>query len=150
MEDIMTPIRKSIELISDSKKAYENMISEALTPGLKYIAETYGEELGFIGILGWTPGFNDGEPCEHTEDFMFGYKDLQDYGLECYLDDWFPDEDYEYILDRKVVLNDEIKEFVYNVLSPYYEQKMRTDYFVSIRFENCTYTIEEHEYDCGY
>lgn len=32
------------------------------------------ENIKFFMIKGWTPSFNDGEPCEHTTDVYIGLK----------------------------------------------------------------------------
>lgn len=145
-------IEESVRLISEAKNKYSQAIADAIEPGLKYIAETYGDKLGAITIVGWTPGFNDGEPCEHSTDYMYGYSDLQNYGLEYLLDDWFDgDEDkIKRLLVQDVKVTDEVKMFVATALDGYIEEKHGTNYRVSIIFENGTYRIEEDEYDCGY
>jgi hypothetical protein len=40
-----------------------------------------------IIIRGWTPGFNDGDPCTHSQDVIITPEDYADHGLD--------DEEYE-------------------------------------------------------
>lgn len=147
-----TKIQESIRLIDEAAAVYEKAVQDAMEPGLKYIAEKYGNDLGIITILGWTPGFNDGEPCEHTTDHMFGYSELCNYGLEYLIDDWLEDNEdlAEELKEKRVKVQTEVSEFVSKVLDPLFEKKHGTDYRIHIIFENGTYRIEEAEYDCGY
>lgn len=144
-----TKLQESIEAISEAQVAYEKAVTDAMAPGLQYIADNYGKSLGSITILGWTPGFNDGEPCEHTTDVMYGYNELYNYGLEYLLEDWFTEEEIENLPDTWHVA-DEVKEFVSKSLEPYFEKKHGTDYRVTIIFGEGIYKIDEGEYDCGY
>lgn len=148
----LSKLEESNRLIAEAKSKYEQAIKDAIDPGLKYIAETYGEELGVITIIGWTPGFNDGEPCEHSTDHMYGYSDLQNYGMEYLLEEWFEDDEEKVnkLLEQDVKATDEVKMFVATALDEYFEEKFGTNYRVHILFENNTYRIEEDEYDCGY
>jgi len=152
MKDIMNKIAETTKSIQMAKEAYTMALKEAVEPTLKHIAETYGSEIDIITIIGYTPGFNDGEPCTHSSDWGFGYKYLEDFCLESYMEDWFEDDEekIEELMNKEVTVPTELKEFVRDVLDPYFEDKMVTDYRVHIIFENGTYRIEEDEYDCGY
>jgi hypothetical protein len=148
----MNILNETTNAIRQAYADYTKAVEDAMAPGLEYIAKNYGENLGLIAIVGQTPSFNDGDPCEHSTDFAFGYADLENWGLEHYLDDWFEDqpEEIEAIYNKKVVVPAEVKEFVTTALDPYFESKLHTNYFIAIRFENGTYEIIEDEYDCGY
>ncbi len=151
----MSKLEESIRLIKEAKIKYEQEIKDAIDPGLKYIAETYGDELGVITILGWTPGFNDGEPCEHTTEHLYGYGALANYGLEYLVEDWFEgvenaEDKIEELLEKEVNTPKEVLEFVWNALENWADRKYETNYRVHFIFENGTYRIEEDEYDCGY
>lgn len=147
-----TKIQESIRLINEAAAAYEKAVQDAFQPGLQYIAENYGNDIGVITIIGYTPGFNDGEPCEHSTDYMFGYRELDNYGMGYLLDEWFEDQPelIEELVEREVKVPAEVKTFVGTALDGYFEKKLGTNYRVHIIFENNTYRIEEDEYDCGY
>ena len=147
----MSKLEESNRLIAEAKGKYAKAIQDAIDPGLKYIAETYGEELGIISIIGWTPGFNDGEPCEHTTEHLYGYSALDSYGLEHLVEEWFDTDRYEELLEKPPVSPaKEVKEFVYGALENWMNEKYQTNYRVHVIFENGTYRIEDDEYDCGY
>ena len=153
----LSKIEQSVKMIEEAKASYKKALEEAITPGLDYIAKTYGEQIQSIHIVGTTPSFNDGEPCEHSSDWGIGYNWLENYGMEHLLEDWFDldeDDDAEKIEEMMNVDIDaptEVNNFVSQVLDPYFEEKLHTNYQVHIRFEsNGTYILEEDEYDCGY
>ena len=152
MNDIMEKITETTKSIQLAKEAYSIALKDAVEPTLKHIAETYGSEIDIITIIGYTPGFNDGEPCTHSLDYGFGYGFLSDYGLEYLMEDWFGDDEdkIEELMNKEVKVTQELKDFVSNVLDPYFAEKLVTDYHVTIFFENGTYRIDEDEYDCGY
>lgn len=152
MKDIMNKIAETTKSIQMAKEAYSNALKEAVEPTLKHIAQEYGSEIDIITIIGYTPGFNDGEPCTHGSDWGFGYGILEDYGMEDFMEDWFEDDEekIEELMNKLINVPNELNEFVRDVLDPYFEEKLETDYRVHIVFENGTYRIEEDEYDCGY
>lgn len=152
MKDIMEKIAETTKSIQLAKEAYSIALKDAVEPTLKHIAETYGSEIDIITIIGYTPGFNDGEPCTHGSDWGFGYGFLSDYGLEDSMEEWFEDDEekIEELMEKRIDVPKELKEFVRDVLDPYFEEKLETDYRVTIFFENGTYRIDEDEYDCGY
>lgn len=151
----MTKLEESIRLIAEAKDKYAQSIKDAIEPGLKYIAETYGDELGVITILGWTPGFNDGEPCEHSTEHLYGYRELSNFGLEHLVEEWFEGVDnaedkIEELFEKAVTPAKEVREFVSNALENWADEKHGTDYRVHFIFENGNYRIEKDDYDCGY
>jgi len=152
MKDIMDKVAETTKAINDAKDAYSVALKEAVNPTLEHIAKEYGNDIDIITIIGYTPGFNDGEPCTHSSDWGFGYGYLEDFGLESYMEDWFEDDEekIEELMNKDIKIPKELREFVRDVLDPYFEEKMVTDYRVHIIFENGTYRIEEDEYDCGY
>ena len=151
----MSKLEESIRLIAEAKGKYAQAIQDAIDPGLKYIAETYGDELGVITILGWTPGFNDGEPCEHSTEHLYGYGALDNYGMEYLVEEWFEgvenaEDKIEELLEKEVNPAKEVREFVWNALENWVDEKYGTNYRVHFIFENGNYRIEQNEYDCGY
>jgi len=153
MNDIMSKVDLAEKAIEAANLAHKKALEEAIEPALKYIAKEYGKELGLITLIGYTPWFNDGEPCTHTSDVLYGYSGLEDYGLEDRMGDWFEDEEekIEELMEREVNLSSEVRKFGSGILLPYYEQKLHTDFLVHIFFdEDGTYRVEEDEYNCGY
>jgi hypothetical protein len=149
----LSKIEQSVKMIEEAKASYKKALEEAITPGLKYIAEKYGEQIQSIHVIASTPIFNDGEPCEHSSDWGVGYNWLGHYGMEDLLEDWFDDEEekIEELMNAEIDVPTEVNNFVRQVLDPYFEEKLTTNYQVHIRFEsNGTYILEEDEYDCGY
>lgn len=152
MNDVMNKIAETTKAIQNAKEAYSIALKEAVNPTLEHIAKEYGHDIDMITIIGYTPGFNDGEPCTHGSDWGFGYGYLEDFGLEDFMEDWFEDDEekIEELMNKSIEVPNELGEFVRDVLDPYFEEKLVTDYRVHIIFENGTYRIEEDEYDCGY
>jgi hypothetical protein len=73
--------------------------------------------------------------------------------MEDLMEDWFDDEEdkIEELMNAEIDVPTEVNNFVRQVLDPYFEEKLTTNYQVHIRFEsNGTYILEEDEYDCGY
>lgn len=157
MESIMNKIAETTKAIQAAKEAYSNALKEAVEPTLNHISKEYGEQLNIITLIGYTPGFNDGEPCTHSSDWGVGYGFLADHGLEDSMEEWFEDEEgevqeelIEELMNKDVEVPQEVKDFISQVLDPYFEEKLETDYRVTVFFENGTYRIEEEDYDCGY
>ena len=59
----MSTIKAAIADVKEKEAALLKTLSEAVTPVLDAIAAT--GEADMIYIYGYTPGFNDGDPCEH-------------------------------------------------------------------------------------
>ena len=149
----LSKIEQSVKMIEEAKASYKKALEEAIEPGLDYIAKTYGEQIQSIHIVGYLPSFNDGEPCVHSSDWGIGYSFLENYGMEHLIEDWFEceEEKIEEMMNVYIDTPTEVNDFVRQVLDPYFEEKLTTNYQVHIRFEsNGTYILEEDEYDCGY
>lgn len=155
MNEFLNKIKETTKQIAEAQEAYKNAVKDAVEPTLDHIAKEYGDKIDLITILGYTPGFNDGDPCEHGSDYGFGFEWLANYGLEDVVEDLVEDEEdveqkIEELMSKEVVVPEELKNFVGQVLDPFYKEKHETDYIVYIFFENGTYRIVEDEYDCGY
>jgi hypothetical protein len=57
-------IATTLQEISNAKQEYERLMQQAVEPVLKAIAES--GQVSHLVVIGFLPGFNDGEPCEHT------------------------------------------------------------------------------------
>lgn len=80
-ENIIIQIRADVEAATQAATLAKRT---ARIPLLEAIAES--GEVGIFVYRGYTPGFNDGEPCEHGYDWYVNLKEIQyeeilDYGF---------------------------------------------------------------------
>jgi hypothetical protein len=47
----LSKIEQSVKMIEEAKASYKKALEEAIEPGLKYIAEKYGEQIQSIHIV---------------------------------------------------------------------------------------------------
>jgi len=59
----MSAIKDAVTTVKEKEAELLKILSEAVSPVLDAIAAT--GEADMIYIYGYTPGFNDGDPCEH-------------------------------------------------------------------------------------
>lgn len=108
-------------------------------------------------VYGYTPGFNDGDPCSHTQYCAFDAEEINDtFDFYDYFGDLDIDEDEvddltsklnsklqnkeAYEVERKIDDVEELLERVYG-----------TDFYLCVlRKEDGTIEINEGDYDCGY
>ena len=79
----------NLKAIGDEVKALQAKAkkarTEAMEPFLQALADS--GKVSLIVIRGYTPGFNDGEPCEHSSDFYVNIEEIANeeilgYGFE--------------------------------------------------------------------
>ena len=91
------------------KTAEENYLKECETLFESYMTALFEEhpELDIVQFLGWTPGFNDGDPCTHSSEIFIdagnaiipegsksrSYCNWSDWGQEDILDELGKDRD---------------------------------------------------------
>jgi hypothetical protein len=90
----MNILENTCKNILDLKRQLNEQIQSNLQVGLKYICDTYPDKIGSITILGWTPGFNDGEPCEHTTEYFINFNELNDHEIENLVENMLDSELY--------------------------------------------------------
>lgn len=103
--------------------------------------------LDVVFIYGYTPGFNDGDPCYHRQYVEVGSDEVNER-IEEYLDILDEDESYNDNLS-----SDEADEIVSSIdeLSDLFEQIYDTDFYViARRAEDGSIEIHIGDYDCGY
>ena len=94
MADILAVNTRVEEMLEEAKKTR----LAAVEPFLEALAAS--GEVSLILIRGYTPGFNDGEPCEHSADFQVNLKQATE-------EEWIgPDSDGDF----NVGLDDEFWE----------------------------------------
>lgn len=106
----------------------------------------------YVYIQGYTPGFNDGEPCEHSSYFYYG-EDLKSFAEEYESDDvqefldpfkdGFNSVDEERDLDPTFHKAVDIAD---DIIHNYYG----TDYQVMLVIGNGSVKMIKEDYECGY
>lgn len=114
------------------------------------------EKLDMVLVYGYTPSFNDGDPCSHSQYSIFVGDEINDTVdlwdlLEIDVDDEDNEDSLENInsklssteaqkIERKIDAIDDLLERVYD-----------TDFYVlARRLEDGTIDIDFGDYDCGY
>lgn len=88
--------------IQDLQEQAKKARAEAVQPFLDALAAS--GEVSIIVIRGYTPSFNDGEPCEHSADYWVNVKQIVDEELHDYGDYGFelPEELVDGIEEERV------------------------------------------------
>lgn len=103
--------------IFDKKKEYEDFMKQKCTlENLTLILDDVFDEykLDLLGFIGYTPSWNDGEPCEHSsyavdDGEIFDHFDFSDYTGEEY-------ESHDYLLhveEEEISYNEMVNEWDY-------------------------------------
>jgi len=109
-------------------------------------------ELTEIVVKGYTPGFNDGEPCTHSQ-MSPHINGVDEYGDRDDEDDSDSDGDNNEVAEIKEISNEnrEIVASEVNRLSGALESLFGTNWKITIkRQEDGTISWEQEDYDCGY
>ena len=144
-EEVNAALNKQIQ--ENGKEFIQNLFQDVFdqNPGLN-----------FVMIRGWTPGFNDGEPCTHSQETFVGriswgcYQDFSDYEL-------YDEFEVEFDEGDNVVshINSECKTLdqVYEQLEAYseiIERVFDTNFEIQAKLVDGKVVVTEDEYDCGY
>lgn len=124
-------------------EAAEKQYQDAMKSSGEAILSAIGK-LGYerAVVLGWTPGFNDGDPCEHSQAVLLDQDDGSDYGHEDAFDSVVNPTD-------KGVKREVAKAL--DRLCGYFELLYGTNFQLTIEFsESGAAKISCEEYDCGY
>lgn len=160
--DIRTSL---LQLIEDYNRVNTELNKELHANGKEFFKaffqQLFNEHTGLnkIAILGWTPGFNDGEPCTHSSEVFVGrsrynspdYEDYSEVGA------FFTDnEDYEYgdglgeNPNALCTTLTEVYEKIWN-FDDIIERVYDTNFIIkAFRGEDGVAVVEIDEYDCGY
>ena len=126
----------------DHRDARKNVFADFL----QNLGTSTGVKL--VCVTGWTPGFNDGDPCEHTQVTVLTKDGAEQEGWE---DDELPDNcsfDMNDSLSKSTV-KDIVKLFdgaFADVIANTYD----TNYRVFYVFEDGKVKTHQEDYDCGY
>ena len=106
-------------------------------------------DIQFISITGFTPGFNDGEPCTHSSMVGYNHAELDAHGYIDVIEDRIGDGSID-SLDPKQPVSERVKELLY-MLEDNTTWKHETNYRVTwFREDNKFVGGELEEYWCGY
>ena len=137
MSDIFNVI-KEIEAIDNQRKEKINSIKSNFKDHLaQYLKPMFDqhENLDYIRFIGYTPSFNDGEPCEHMS-----YIDLDEY------------ESDEDIFNENLTRDEEkeISKYAGSV-ETIIEAIYYTNYEITVLRDGDSLSVDVNdEYDCGY
>lgn len=164
----MTNIKETLSQYKELKKRLETEIKEGGEVMLKELFKEIfdkHEGLKVVAFIGYTPSFNDGEPCIHDQaayvgkytsyssDPSKGYFDFEDYTTREELYEAFG---YNKEAEVKTCVNSGCKTLKeacteVDVCSEIIEQIYSTNFLVVIkRQENGDVTIDPDDYDCGH
>lgn len=163
----MTDIKALLKQYEEVNAELNKQISENGKQFLESVFQEIfdqNEGLKLIYILGWTPGFNDGEPCTHSQESFVGdshhvgylnreYYDFDDRELYEEFEVEFDEEDNDAVIShinadcktldqvaKQVAAYEELVERVYNTN---FEIKVTVD-------DEGKVVVEQDWYDCGY
>lgn len=147
---MVTKIEKIKELQSEIATILSYPLDEFINPFIL----TIQNELKIL-VLGWTPVFNDGEPCEHSIEWCIG-SEINEYE---YVEN-FPNlfkgikaEEIENEMDS-IKLRETTGEKGYNLMMEgvlmWLDNMYGTDYAVLICIGKEGVKVVKEEYDCGY
>ena len=131
----------------------------------KFLRFSKPQKAKLIYIIGWTPGFNDGEPCTHSQESFVGSSHTWSYrGEECLsydFDDYelFDEFDVEFNESGDVILshiNSDCKtlDLVSKQVNAYEELVERvynTNFELKVTLNSeGKVVVDQDWYDCGY
>ena len=142
---------------SQQLKALRSKINDILDKGIAQFLLPYSdsEEPLYIYIQGYTPSFNDGEPCLH-DSYAYSAEDIIEYEVLEYSEDLFGDIDEEQLKSSRPYPRnkdgDILTEFIEAIeaVKEALEFKYGTDYHVLIALQNGNVTYVRDHYECGY
>jgi|SRR6478609_2323147 len=129
---------------------------EAMVKGFFETLFAENKDLDMVLVYGYTPGFNDGEPCTHSQYSNFdgeeinGTVDLWDIvDIDEDEDDW--EEALENINSKLSRDNMQKIEYAIDKIDDLLERVYDTNFYIlARRIEDGTIVLTVGEYDCGY
>lgn len=150
----------NLDLINQYRELQKKVKKQLQTEGTEIAKELFKQffqehpGLTKLVINGYTPGFNDGEPCVHEQRIVCGtswgaekkYFDFSDYDLEEFFE--FNKENNNHVnascesLKSLEGAMEDLKEILEGIYGTCWELK--------ISYSNGEVSIEQEDYDCGY
>jgi len=148
MSNIIAPSSLTLESLEEKYKRNAVDPEAVNARKLSAIAEVGAvlvqtDGLNVITVRGSTPGFNDGDPCTHSQDVYLNY--LSHHGDSC--DDEKAESQYPYKPSETFKRARAVLNLMENELRGAFD----TNWEITVtRGDNGTVTWTEDEYDCGY
>lgn len=113
------------------------------------------KNLDVVLVYGYTPGFNDGDPCTHTQYSVYDAEEINDT-FDFY--DYFSDEDEDDVDEKTSKLNEHLStkdayeiESKIDSIEELLERVYDTNFYLCVlRKEDGSIEINTGDYDCGY
>lgn len=159
------------ELLKTFEEVNKELNAQIAANGKEFIKSVFQEifdqhkGLKLIKIIGWTPGFNDGEPCTHSQETVVGKSHTWTYRGDPHISYDFGDRemyeefDVEFAEDGDTVLSHinsdcETLDAVASQVVVYEELVERvfdTNFDIEFRLEeDGSVSVSVDDYDCGY
>jgi len=132
--------------------ALHSKINEILDKGIPQFLLPYANDKKplYIYIEGYTPSFNDGEPCIH-DSYAYGKDELiVDYDILVYSKDLFGDIDNNVLSRSRSWPTDTSFYEAIGAVEEALEFKYGTDYHVLITLKDGNVSYVKDDYECGY
>lgn len=170
-----------IEEMNKQVAALKAQVVEQGTEGLAEIAKDVFDQINGLKkfvIVGYTPSFNDGEPCEHSSFYGFGayhwrenwqkdgtyYLNGDEVAERAYFAEFFDLEDFEFYesvdnpdtpivyANSGVAANDFDKAYsLIGAMDDVCEMLFDTNYAIYFTLnDDGSVTVQQDDYDCGY
>jgi len=160
----MSKFKDFKNIVNEFNSFKEKMGGEFFKDAAKELGEKYGNFA--VYIQGYTPDFNDGEPCEHSTcysicdkyktnpygDFLFWLNDACDVGYDDEEETKnFLEIDNENLtsINSHLADNPEFKEDI-SILEEAATAILTTNFIVKLKYKDGEVTYEHDDYDCGY
>ena len=175
IQETLTKLKQIGEEVAELQRKAKEARKAALEPFLDELAKS--GTVSIITIRGYTPGFNDGEPCEHGADFWVNVERHWDVEVDMTsdLEELFGELQDTYTWDsqyrtrtdlpeaieanRKLCAehghvydepSKEIMDAIKAVIFDSIEEDYSTNYYVTFMLKDGKFVREEGDYDCGY
>lgn len=134
-------VKEAVEKVKNYNDSYKKILGETFDMAIKEVLINYPDVKKLI-YVGYTPGFNDGDPCTHNQDLFLNQTDEDEYEED---DDGNP-------IELPEISYDTIRE-INSLLSPLddiVEMRYGTDFKITYTLENGEIKILQEDYYCGY
>lgn len=144
-------------LQEELRQAQRQMVDQSLSPLLADICKEY--DLPGIYLYGYTPGFNDGDPCVHSQSTGEYYECEDGEDEHCGVDGEFESNEHQTLAEASNKAlgewRSEKRKMVEDLLSAMedaFHEAYGTDWFLLWEYEPIGNTVILHRgnYDCGY
>lgn len=167
IQDTLNNLKAIGDEVAELQRKAKEARKAALEPFLDELAKS--GTVSIITVRGYTPSFNDGEPCEHCADWLVNIQDhaAEERDLTGELEElfdalqgssWRPTEEdkaanrvicaeHGHVYDEP---SKEIMDAIQAVIFDSIEEDYPTDYYVVFTLKDGKFVRDEGDYDCGY